>query len=150
RSRRGPGGVEPRARARRLAGRGAAGSDHLAPARRELDAVPAPVGGRVALGGFPTTAMVLVPRALARLRAEHPSVQVDYVESSTPVQLRRLRAGRLDLAVVAAGEGLPDWDLTDVETEELPSAPLMVAVAAGHPFARPRRAGVADVAGAGA
>lgn len=144
--RRGSRGVEPTAAGLRLAGRAAAVIDQLDAARRELDAVPAPVGGRVALGGFPTTAMVLVPRALARLRAEHPSVQVDYVESSTPVQLRRLRAGRLDLAVVAAGEGLPDWDLTGVETEELPSAPLMVAVAAGHRFARAGRVEVAELA----
>ncbi|GAB6899044.1 LysR family transcriptional regulator [Kineosporia succinea] len=135
---RGPRGTEPSEAAHRLAARAAVILDQLDAARRELDQLAAPVSGRVALGGFPTTAMWLVPQAVARVRAEHPSVTVDFLESSTPVQIRRLRAGRLDLAILALGADLPDYDLTGVETEPLPSGGALVAVGRRHPLARSR------------
>ncbi|MCY1139073.1 LysR family transcriptional regulator [Actinoplanes sp. Pm04-4] len=134
--RRGPRGVEPTEAGHRLAARAASILDQYDAAQRELDDLAAPLGGRVALGGFPTTAMRLVPRAIARVRAEHPSVAIDFQESSTPVQIRRLRAGRLDLALLSSGEGLPEWDLTGVEVEPLPSGPLLLAVARQHRLAR--------------
>src|SRR5690349_21406031 len=105
--RRGPRGVEPTEAATRLAARAATILDQLDAAERELASLSAPLGGRVALGGFPTTAMRLVPRTIARVRASHPAIDVDFLESSTPVQIRRLRAGRLDLAILAVGSGLP-------------------------------------------
>ncbi|WP_250036321.1 LysR family transcriptional regulator [Paractinoplanes maris] len=145
--RRGPRGVEPTEAGHRLAARAAAVLDQLDAAQRELADLAAPVGGRVALGGFPTTAMRLVPRTIARLRADHPSIRIDFLESSTNVQIRRLRAGRLDLALLSSGEGLPDWDLTGIEAERLPSGPLLLAVGKQHRLARTGRVAVADLAG---
>ncbi|MCO8274897.1 LysR family transcriptional regulator [Actinoplanes sp. TRM 88003] len=144
--RRGPRGVEPTEAGHRLAARAASILDQYDAAQRELDDLATPVGGRVALGGFPTTAMRLVPRTIARVRAEHPSVEVDFLESSTPVQIRRLRAGRLDLALLSSGEGLPGWDLTGIEVERLPSGPLLLAVGRRHRLARAERVAVADLA----
>ena len=132
--RRGSRGVEPTPAGHRLALRAATILDQLDAARRELEEEP--LGGRVALGGFPTTAMRLVPRTIARVRASHPSIEIDFAESSTPVQIRRLRAGRLDLAVLASGEGLPDWDLTGIELERLPAGALLLAVGRRHRLAR--------------
>jgi DNA-binding transcriptional LysR family regulator len=143
--RRGPRGVEPTEAGHRLAARAATVLDQLDAAQRELADLSAPLGGRVALGGFPTTAMRLVPRALARVRAEHPAIEVDFQESSTPVQVRRLRAGRLDLAILSSGEGLPDWDLTGVELERLPAGSLLLAVGQRHRLARAERVAVADL-----
>ncbi|KAA0931860.1 LysR family transcriptional regulator [Streptomyces apricus] len=144
--RRGPRGVEPTAAAQRLASRAVTVLDQLDAAARELADHAQPLGGRVALGGYPTTAMDLVPRTIARVRARHPSVEVVFLESSTPVQIRRLRAGRLDLALLARGEGLPDWDLTGIETEPLPSGPLCVAMSERHRLAHLRRVPVAELA----
>ncbi|MGW6441611.1 LysR family transcriptional regulator [Lentzea sp. NPDC055074] len=143
---RGPRGVEPTAAGARLAVRAAAILDQYEVAQRELEDLPAPLGGRIALGGFPTTALRLVPRTIARVRAAHPSIEVEFLESSTPVQIRRLRAGRLDLAVLASGEDLPGWDLTGVEVEPLPSGALLVAVGARHRLAGARRVPVGEVA----
>ncbi|GAA2515581.1 LysR family transcriptional regulator [Winogradskya humida] len=143
--RRGPRGVEATEAGHRLAARAATILDELDAAHRELENLAAPLGGRVALGGFPVTAMSLVPRTIARVRAAHPSIVVDFLESSTPVQLRRLRAGRLDLALVAAGEGLPGYDLTGIETERLPAGPLLVAVGRRHRLARAGRVAVAEL-----
>ncbi len=145
--RRGPRGVEPTEAGHRLAARAAAILDQFDAAQRELDDLAAPIGGRVALGGFPTTAMRLVPRTIARVRAEHPSIEIDFLESSTPVQIRRLRAGRLDLALLGSGEGLPGWDLTGIETERLPAGPLLLAVSRRHRLAHAERVTVAELEG---
>ncbi|MCG8922622.1 LysR family transcriptional regulator [Lentzea sp. CC55] len=146
---RGPRGVEPTAAGSRLAVRAAVILDQYEVAHRELEDLPAPLGGRIALGGFPTTALRLVPRAIARVRADHPSVEVEFLESSTPVQVRRLRAGRVDLAILASGEDLPDWDLTGVEVHPLLSGALLLAVGRRHRLAGARRVPVAELAGEG-
>ncbi|MDP9793271.1 DNA-binding transcriptional LysR family regulator [Catenuloplanes nepalensis] len=144
--RRGPRGVVPTAAGNRLAARAAAVLDQLDAAQRELDDLSAPLDGRLTLGGFPATAMELAPRTIARVRADHPSIAIDFLESSTPVQIRRLRAGRLDLAIIASGEGLPDYDLTGIEAEPLPAGPMLVAVGHRHRLARAGRVSVADLA----
>lgn len=146
---RGPRGVEPTAAGSRLAVRAAVILDQYEVAHRELEDLPAPLGGRIALGGFPTTALRLVPRAIARVRADHPSVEVEFLESSTPVQIRRLRAGRVDLAILASGEDLPEWDLTGVEVHPLLSGALLLAVGRRHRLAGARRVPVAELAGEG-
>jgi DNA-binding transcriptional LysR family regulator len=138
-------GVEPTEAGLRLAARAATILDQFDAAMRELDDLAAPLGGRVVLGGFPTAAMWLVPRTIARVRAEHPSVEVEFVESSTPVQIRRLRAGRLDLALLSSGEGLPEWELTGVEVEKVRAGGLRVAVGREHRLAGARRVGVAEL-----
>jgi DNA-binding transcriptional LysR family regulator len=146
---RGPRGVEPTEAGSRLAVRAAAILDQYDVAQRELEDVPTPLGGRIALGGFPTTALRLVPRAIARVRADHPSIEIEFLESSTPVQIRRLRAGRLDLAILASGGDLPGWDLTGMEVERLPSGMLLVAVGPRHRLAGTRRVPVAELADEG-
>jgi DNA-binding transcriptional LysR family regulator len=119
--------------------------DELEATSREIAGLDAAVTGRVALGGFPTASMVLVPRAIAVLRSQHPGLAVEFQEASTPAQLGRLRAGRLDVAIVATGAGLDDYDLSGLRTESLVTGPLVVAVPESHPFARRRRVQVAEL-----
>ncbi|MFG6475698.1 LysR family transcriptional regulator [Microbacterium sp. P06] len=142
---RGARGVTATAAGRRLAIHAAAVLDQLDVAARELDELQRPLGGRVVLGGFPAAAMGLIPRAIARLHHQHPSIAVDFAESSTPVQIRRLRAGRLDLAVIAAGDDLPDWGTSGIELEPLPSGHLVVAVSEDHRLAGAVRVDVSDL-----
>lgn len=144
---RGPRGVEPTAAGSRLAVRAAAILDQYDVAQRELEDVPTSLGGRITLGGFPTAALRLVPRTIARVRADHPSIEIEFLESSTPVQIRRLRAGRLDLAIMASGGDLPGWDLTGIEVEQLPSGMLLLAVGRGHRLAGARRVPVSELTG---
>lgn len=141
-----PRGVEATAAGRRLAVRAATVLDQLEAAGRELEALHEPLAGRVALGGFPAAAMHLVPTVIARLRAQHPSVSIDFLESSTPVQIRRLRAGRLRLALIAAGEDLPDWSTTGIELLPVPSGRLLLAVNMAHRLANAGRVDVAELA----
>lgn len=128
-------GVRPTAAGRVLLERATAVLDQLEAAQHDLDALARRPSGRVALGGFPATAVRLVPEALARLGSLHPEVEVDVRELSTPAQLRHLRSGRIDVGIIAVGQGLPDYDLAGLETRRLPGGPLLVAVSAGHRWA---------------
>lgn len=101
-------------------------------ADHELAGLRDRLAGRLAVDGYPVAHASLLPRAVALLRQEHPALDVALGEHSTPAQLRRLRAGRTQVAVVAAGEELPDYDLTGLHAESLPARPLRVAVPAGH------------------
>lgn len=138
-------GVELTDAGRVLAARAVRIIDELEATGRELSGLADEVTGRVALGGFPTAAMVLVPRTIQRLRAERPGIAVEFQEASSPTQLGRLRAGRLDVAIVAVGAGLDDYDLSGLRAEPLTTGPLVIAVPESHPLARRRRVEVAEL-----
>ena len=81
--------------------------DGVAAASQELAGLRDRLAGRLVVGGFPTATAALLPRAVARLLTDHPGLQVQLMEASTPAQLRALRRGRLEVAILARGEGLP-------------------------------------------
>jgi DNA-binding transcriptional LysR family regulator len=103
--------------------------------RREIEGLGDPLVGRVRMGVFPSAASVLAPRAIARLDLEHPGLTVDLSEASTPTLLRELRSGRLAVAVIGVGSGLPDYDLDGLTAHQLISGDLCVAVPVGHRLA---------------
>lgn len=140
-----PRGVEPTAPGRVLAARAATMLNELEAARRELAGFGDQLSGTVVCGTFPTAAMRLVPQAVRRLTREHPGLTLQVQEASSPTQLGRLRTGRLDVAIIAIGTGLADYDLAGIRTNELAGGPLMVAVPDDHPFARQRRVSVVDL-----
>lgn len=111
--------------------------------RQDLASLDGRLAGRIKLGVFPSAASVLAPLALARLRAEHPRLDVVLTEASTPTLLRQLRARRLAVAVVGVGAGLPDYDLAGLDQEVVYAGGLRVAVPEGHRLAG---AGVVPVA----
>ncbi len=129
-------GVRPTAAGDVLVRHAASVLDGVSSATQELAGLRHRLAGRLTVGGYPTVTAVLVPRALARLATAHPGLQVQLLEAPTPTQLQALRRGRLQVAVLATGEGLPDYDLTGLERTELRSGlGVGVAVAASHPFA---------------
>ncbi|GAA3258878.1 LysR family transcriptional regulator [Dactylosporangium siamense] len=121
--------------------------DQLDATARELAGLP-DGAGTVRLGWFTSAGAVLVPQALAALRRSHPAVTVVSREGSTPSLVRALRAGTLDLALLAAAppfrppDGSPALALTT-----LAERGLRVAVPAGHPLARATAVDVADLHG---
>ncbi|GAA4526319.1 LysR family transcriptional regulator [Amycolatopsis samaneae] len=126
------------------AGRILAGVETL---RQDLAALGDRVAGRIKLGAFPSATAVLAPRALARLRADHPRLEVALAEAPTPTLLRQLRAGRLAVAVIGVGAGLPDYDLAGLDQRIVFAGDLCVAVPAGHRLAEAGTAPVAELAG---
>jgi DNA-binding transcriptional LysR family regulator len=108
--------------------------DRIDAAIHELDDLGETLIERLALGAFPTALAVLVPRALARVRAEHPGLVVRVREGGSAAQLRRLRAGHIGIAVVAAGGGL-EYDLDDLQVDLLMHGTPRLVVSEGHRFA---------------
>ena len=119
--------------------------DELDSARRELTGEQ--TGGRpVRLGAFPTAAAGIVPKALAALP---PELTVSLREATTPALTRALRAGTIDLAILARTPPFrpldaesPAFDLTTLSERE-----LAVGVPANHPFARARAVEVEELEG---
>src|SRR3984885_12993738 len=105
------------------------------------------LAGRVKLGVFPAAMAVLAPRAVALLSSEHPGLQVSLSEGATPSLLRQLRAGRLGVAVIRAGAGLPGYDLDGLTRQVVLASQLRVAVPDGHRLAKAAVVPVTELAG---
>jgi DNA-binding transcriptional LysR family regulator len=142
-----PGGVRPTAAGQALLRHAAVILDELQEAAREMAGLPVE-DGHVRFGAFASFGAVLLPRALETLRRNHPRIQVDTREAATPALVRALRAGTLELAVLAfappfrAPEGSPALML-----ETLRESTLLVGVPADHELARHDTVRVADLRG---
>jgi DNA-binding transcriptional LysR family regulator len=119
--------------------------DELDAARRELAGETAATGP-VRLGAFATAAAGLVPGALAALP---PHLKVTLREATTPALTRALRAGTLDLAILARTPPFrpPDAESPALELTTLFERELALAVPLSHPLARARSVEVAELAG---
>jgi len=126
------------------AGRILSGVDSL---RRDLDGLGDRLAGRMRMGVFPTAAAVLAPRAIAGIAVDHPGLTILLSEASTPTLLRELRSGRLAVAVIGAGAGLPDYDLSGLATHQVFAGDLCVAVPVGHRLAAASTVAVHELAG---
>lgn len=121
----------------------------LGAAEEEVAALAGLRAGRVRLVAFPSSSASLVPRALARLRAEHPGIVVSFTEAEPPESLALLRGGSCDLAVAFTypgtdlGRGADD--LAGLEALPLLRDPLSVALPADHPRAGSARVRLADL-----
>ena len=135
-------GVRPTGAGNVLLGHAAVLLEGVDAATLELGGLRDRLEGRLAVGAYPSMLAALVPRALARLLRAHPAVVVTLREGSTPTHLRRLRAGRLELAVVAFDTHAPPA-LDDLRVEWLFEGRLLVAVPAAHRLAQ---RGMVDVA----
>ncbi|HYW75443.1 MAG TPA: LysR substrate-binding domain-containing protein, partial [Gammaproteobacteria bacterium] len=92
-----------------------------------------PGAGTLRLGIFPTLAPYLLPHVLPQVHARFPQLELLLVEEKTEEILARLRAGRLDAAILALP--VPDEGL---HGEFLFEEPFVLALNASHPLARRR------------
>ncbi|MCL6671934.1 LysR family transcriptional regulator [Streptomyces panaciradicis] len=122
--------------------------DEIDATARELSGLPGQAG-TVRLGWFPSAGAVLVPRALAALRRTAPGLQVVGREGSTPALVRALRAGSLDLALLASAPPFrpPDAESPPLVLRTLTERALCLAVPAAHPLARGDFVDVSDLRG---
>lgn len=122
--------------------------DQVDATARELAGLP-DEPGTVRLGWFTSAGAALLPRALAALRRTHPTITVTTREGSTPALVRALRAGTLDLALLASAPPFrpPDTEAPPLHLQTLTERSLCVAVPATHHFARGEFVDVADLHG---
>lgn len=114
---------------------------------RDLASLGNRLSGQVRMGVFPSAAAVLAPRTIAQLGRDQPGLQVFLSEASTPTLLRDLRNGRLAVAVIGAGAGLPNYDLGGLAARQISAGDLCVAVPVGHRLAGAHTVAVHDLAG---
>lgn len=119
--------------------------DELDAAAREVDGQGA-AAGPVRLGAFATAVAGLLPGALATLP---PDLVVSVREGTTPALTRALRAGTLDLAVLAQTPPFrpPDAEAPALDLRTLAERELLIGVGARHSFAGRRAVEVAELTG---
>lgn len=97
------------------------------------------VSGTISIGSIFTVGAVFVPHILARFREAHPSVTIDFCQTTTREILSLLQKEALDLGF--AGEfdkaAYPTFSAEKILTE-----PLILIVPENHPFARAGRTSV--------
>ncbi|HVS77927.1 MAG TPA: LysR substrate-binding domain-containing protein, partial [Steroidobacteraceae bacterium] len=121
------------ARARRIL---EASDEVVALARAHRD----PLAGRLRLALLPTIGPYLLPRVSLAIRRALPRLELRLYEYQTAPMLEKLKAGELDLGILA----LP-VDLEGLEARELFAEPFTVAVPERHPLARRERVQVSDL-----
>jgi len=129
----------------------AAGEEIVARARRILEASDEvvtlarahrdPLAGALRIALLPTIGPYLLPRVAREIRKALPRLDLRLYEYPTAAMLARLRAGEIDLGILA----LP-VDLDGLEALELYDEPFMVAVPATHPLAKRSTIRVQDLA----
>ncbi|WP_326790702.1 LysR family transcriptional regulator [Streptomyces sp. NBC_00151] len=122
--------------------------DQIDATARELAGLPAEAG-TVRLGWFASAGAVLLPRAVAALRRSHPAITVTTREGSTPALVRALRAGTLDLALLASAPPFRPLDSESpaLTVRTLGERSLRLAVPAVHPLAAADSVDITDLRG---
>ncbi len=105
-------------------------------AEKEMTSLKQPDRGRLTVGVIPTVLPYAMARPMAEFRKLAPMVELEVRETTTEKLLDALRAGEVDVAVLALPVRQPE-----IVCAELFREPLMVAVPEGHELAaRPRLA----------
>jgi LysR family hydrogen peroxide-inducible transcriptional activator len=130
----------------------AAGEEIVARARRILEASDEvvtlarthrdPLAGALRIAMLPTIGPYLLPRVAREITKALPRLDLRLYEYPTAAMLAKLRAGEIDLGILA----LP-VDLDGLEARELYDETFMVAVPATHPLAKRPTIRVQDLQG---
>ncbi|KNB50181.1 LysR family transcriptional regulator [Streptomyces caatingaensis] len=117
----------------------------LTAAEEEIAAIAGLRAGRVRLVSFSSGSSMLVPTALAEMRAAHPGTLVSLVEAEPPRSVEMLRAGDVDIALAFRyTEAGAEWD--DLVVRPLLTDRLVGVVPEGHPLADAERVAIAEFA----
>jgi LysR family hydrogen peroxide-inducible transcriptional activator len=99
-----------------------------------------PFAGDMTLGAFPTLAPFLFPRIVPKLNKAHAQLKLFLVEEKTPELIERLRAGTLDMALLALPVAADDLEHVKVIEE-----PFMVALSAQNPLSGKKSIRIEDL-----
>ncbi|MFD6291470.1 LysR family transcriptional regulator [Streptomyces sp. NPDC060205] len=143
-------GVRPTEAGLLLTGYADAIGRQVAEAETALDDLRAGRTGRLAVRYFATAGAALVAPAVARVRAEHPGVQIELKLTDPEDPLPDVREGRADLALVVRPEGEgPEGEEAGgdgVRLVPLLDDPYRAVLPKGHPLAGRRTVALADLA----
>jgi DNA-binding transcriptional LysR family regulator len=117
-------------------------------AERELEAIAGLRGGRVRMASFPTAGAALVPAAVTLFSARYPDVQLSVLEAEPEESVPMLRAGQLEVAIVAA-RNQPDGFgelYAGIDLHHLLDEPRYAILPPGHRLARRKRLRLEELA----
>jgi LysR family hydrogen peroxide-inducible transcriptional activator len=97
-------------------------------------------GGAITIGVIPTVAPYLLPKQLSAFARAFPEAQLTVVEDITPVLLDRLRAGTIDLAVLALPVRGHEFESFPILTER-----LFAALPREHRFGKQKSIALKDL-----
>ena len=97
-------------------------------------------GGVVTMGFFSSSTFAVLPRLIARARAELPDLEIVLLEMSGAAQLEALRVGRLDIGLVRPSRQMLDFQVRCIAREE-----LVLALPMDHPLTARRRLALRDL-----
>lgn len=115
--------------------------EELSDAEREARETQEIARGTLAIGVLPTIAPYLLPRAIADFSGRYPGVHVAVYEDTTATLAALVESYELDLAIASLPLQDPALEVVPLLTEE-----LLLAIPPGHPLARKRAIGLADLA----
>ena len=116
----------------------------LEAAEIEIDALASGAAGSISVGATTSIAPILLPRALARVRREHPRLRIAVREGDQQRLVADLARGELDLALLRQA---PDSGLSGLRYEVLYSEGFCIVASRHHPMARASRLSLSDLAG---
>jgi DNA-binding transcriptional LysR family regulator len=117
-------------------------------AEQELEALAGLRGGRLRMASFPTAGAALVPPAVSQFAARYPEVELSVVEAEPDEAVPMLRAGELEIALVAERarpEGLRDL-YEGIHLLNLLDEPMCALLPKDHRLARRKRLRLGDLA----
>jgi DNA-binding transcriptional LysR family regulator len=103
----------------------------LSQAHEEIDALKAGRFGSVSVGSITAPAITLLPDAVARVKAMHPSLRVGMQIETSDVLIDRLSQGKLDMVI---GRLFARHDKSDLRYEALVEEPIAAVVRTNHPL----------------
>ncbi len=103
----------------------------LEDAKRDLSDRKEEIAGPVCIGAIPTIAPYLLPPLLAEFSRKAPQAKLTVVEEITPVLLEHVKAGTVDVAVLALPVRGPEFDSFVLRRER-----LFAVLPKRHPLAR--------------
>jgi LysR family hydrogen peroxide-inducible transcriptional activator len=101
-----------------------------------------PLAGRLRIGFLPTIGPYLLPSIAPKIRKALPRLELMLYEYQTVPMLEKLRAGELDMGVLA----LP-VEMDGLDSRELYEEPFVVAVPSDHPLTKKTQLRIEDLEG---
>ena len=117
----------------------------LSLAHEDVAALKSGLTGQVTVGAIMSSAMALLPRAIARVKQARPLMRVGVEFDTSNILLDRLRRGTLDFLIARVREGASS---TELAYEELADESVCVVARRGHPLLRRAGLELADIADA--
>lgn len=138
-------GVRPTAAGAALAAHAEGILARMDDAEAEVAAIAGGQGGRLRIASFPTAGATLVPEAVARFRASHPSVEVSLAEGESEEIAPRLRAGDFEIVLLFEFAGVGERLGAGMRRFELLDDPLHLALPADHRLGGRKRLRLEDL-----